>query len=276
VDYPSHLELRTLPHTSMIHHMFVFGVVIPTLVTVVVFVGFLICWFKFNIHDRLFKKKFLAKSMKKLPPHLPVARGPMKVVKFSNKDNNKDDNGDDGDDEDDGNDDSGTGTVCTDSGNDNSPKNLEEALDEGSICGDVETALCISENCQNEEIEGFSNPNMCVCQSPSGIRTEVTRINSMVQHTFHFPDQLSSIAADSEADSEDGNYGHFVPLSQALKDPKTRQMYEAARGLGLESEQVKEMVDAMSPKTSPVKHKGCTKMTTFISETESEHLMAEV
>jgi hypothetical protein len=58
--------------------------------------------------------------------------------------------------------------------------------------------------------------------------------DTMIQHTFHFPvsdfSHLNTAAIDSEG-SEDGNYGHFVPLSQALKDPKTRQFFEAA-GLG--------------------------------------------
>ena len=42
---------------KMIHHMFVFGVVIPTVVTIALFLGFLLCWFKFNMRERLFRKK---------------------------------------------------------------------------------------------------------------------------------------------------------------------------------------------------------------------------
>ena len=41
----------------MIKHVFIFGVLIPTVVTVVLFVLFLVCWFKFNLHGKLFKKK---------------------------------------------------------------------------------------------------------------------------------------------------------------------------------------------------------------------------
>ncbi|ELT90568.1 hypothetical protein CAPTEDRAFT_226510 [Capitella teleta] len=37
----------------MITHVFVFGVVVPTVVTVTVFVGFLVCWFKCNIRQKL-------------------------------------------------------------------------------------------------------------------------------------------------------------------------------------------------------------------------------
>ena len=37
--------------------MFVFGVIIPATITVIVFLGFLICWYKFNMNRKLFKKK---------------------------------------------------------------------------------------------------------------------------------------------------------------------------------------------------------------------------
>ena len=37
--------------------MFIFGVLIPAAITVIIFVGFLICWYKFNTNRRLFKKK---------------------------------------------------------------------------------------------------------------------------------------------------------------------------------------------------------------------------
>ncbi len=257
--------------------MFVFGVVIPTLITILVFVGFLICWFKFNLHERFFnkKQKLLTQPNKDLPPHLPV-NGPHKIVHFQKdeEDCSKDNTGDE--DKEDDNDGNEANTVSTE-GEQSSPKNLEPA-DEGSICDDVETALCISENCQNEEIEGFSNPNMCMCSSPSEIRTEVIKIDNMVQHTFHFPvsdcTQLSGLAVDSE-DSEDGNYGHFVPLSQALKDPKTRQMFEAAVKLGVDPTTLSD-TPTSSTSSSPIKHKKVTELPNghLTTQRDSGHLIA--
>ena len=41
----------------MIHHIFVFGVVVPTVITVLLFLGFLLCWFKLNLSERLFHKQ---------------------------------------------------------------------------------------------------------------------------------------------------------------------------------------------------------------------------
>lgn len=41
----------------MIRHVFVFGVVVPTLVTIALFLGFLLCWYKFNMRERLFSRK---------------------------------------------------------------------------------------------------------------------------------------------------------------------------------------------------------------------------
>ena len=46
----------------MIQHVFVFGVVIPTVITVALFLGFLFCWFKFNIREKLFGKNDAKKN----------------------------------------------------------------------------------------------------------------------------------------------------------------------------------------------------------------------
>ena len=41
----------------MIRHIFVFGVLIPTIITIVLFLGFLLCWFRYNIFERLFNRQ---------------------------------------------------------------------------------------------------------------------------------------------------------------------------------------------------------------------------
>ena len=41
----------------MIRHIFVFGVLIPTIITIILFLGFLLCWFRYNIFERLFHKQ---------------------------------------------------------------------------------------------------------------------------------------------------------------------------------------------------------------------------
>ena len=41
----------------MIRHIFVFGVLIPTIITIILFLGFLLCWFRYNIFERLFNKQ---------------------------------------------------------------------------------------------------------------------------------------------------------------------------------------------------------------------------
>lgn len=48
--------------------MFIFGVVIPTIVTVVFFVVFLVCWFKFNMRERIIKTRFFKKYFTKADP----------------------------------------------------------------------------------------------------------------------------------------------------------------------------------------------------------------
>ncbi|KAK2181514.1 hypothetical protein NP493_395g00012 [Ridgeia piscesae] len=40
----------------MLPQVFVFGVIVPTLVTVVVFIGFLLCWFKLGMRDHFAKQ----------------------------------------------------------------------------------------------------------------------------------------------------------------------------------------------------------------------------
>ena len=42
--------------TQMLH-VFVFGVVVPTVITVAVFIGFLFCWFKLGVRDRFAKQR---------------------------------------------------------------------------------------------------------------------------------------------------------------------------------------------------------------------------
>ena len=42
--------------------MFVFGVVVPTVITIALFLGFLFCWFKFNIREKLFGKDTTKKN----------------------------------------------------------------------------------------------------------------------------------------------------------------------------------------------------------------------
>ena len=37
--------------------MFVFGVVVPTIITIAVFIGFLYCWFKLGVRDRFAKQR---------------------------------------------------------------------------------------------------------------------------------------------------------------------------------------------------------------------------
>ena len=38
-------------------HVFVFGVVVPTVITIAVFIGFLFCWFKLGVRDRFAKQR---------------------------------------------------------------------------------------------------------------------------------------------------------------------------------------------------------------------------
>ena len=41
----------------MIRHIFVFGVLVPTIITIVLFLGFLICWFRHDLYEKLFNKQ---------------------------------------------------------------------------------------------------------------------------------------------------------------------------------------------------------------------------
>lgn len=41
----------------MIYYMFIFGVILPTLLTVAIFITFVICWVKFNMKERLLQKR---------------------------------------------------------------------------------------------------------------------------------------------------------------------------------------------------------------------------
>ena len=63
---------------KMIHHMFVFGVVIPTVITIALFLGFLFCWFKFNIREKLFGKDTTKKNQS-----LKRVRGPIIMAEDS-------------------------------------------------------------------------------------------------------------------------------------------------------------------------------------------------
>ena len=137
-------------------------------------------------------------------------------------------------------------------------QHYENCDDEHCVGEDPEAALCPAcEDHDSGEPQGYSNPNLCTSPSHSPTRADlhteteehtdteadqevtmtthhVVKIGSLIQHTFHFPVSdcphlNNSLCVDSEDGSEDGNYGHFVPLSHLLKDPKAKQFYSAAR-----------------------------------------------
>ena len=135
----------------------------------------------------------------------------------------------------------------------NHPPSKNFSMHEGSCgCEDAELALCMADNCQNEAVDGLYNPNHT--GSPSSEKPEL-----LIQHTFHFPEcdgshtvapcegSIESVdIADDDDDTldeengdaaqllidgapinttaEDCNYGHFVPLSEAMRNPKTRHL----------------------------------------------------
>ena len=41
----------------MLQKIFIFGVILPTVITVILFIAFLVCWFKFDLRGKLFPKK---------------------------------------------------------------------------------------------------------------------------------------------------------------------------------------------------------------------------
>lgn len=238
----------------MIKHMFVFGVIIPTAITIFLFISFLVCWFKFNMRERLFaKKKFFSKQLKhamaahqsggsKQSHYTPdQTSGPAGSTSTKRDHSGRDHSG-------------GASCINVPSIKPKKQKHYENCQDHENYVGeDPEAALCTAcEDEHNSGLEGFTNPNLCVSPSHSAdggdeqTETEdhsdnesecvhVKKVGSMIQHTFHFPASegphlSNSLVVDSEdGGSEDGNYGHFVPLSQLLLDPKAKQFYAAAR-----------------------------------------------
>ena len=227
--------MNTDARDKMIRHMFVFGVIIPTLITILVFIGFLICWFKFNLKDRLFKSKKCVgkKQPTKVPPHM-VANGIHNGVRSFPDDNEEESARDDDDEPDEARD----NKLNMGRSQNVVSKNCEQMPSSCVEDGEEKVALYLHSPGSKGGVMGIHNPNLSAspkrqCDVNQENRSSDMEDNedTLIQHTFHFPvsecSHLNSAAIDSEG-SEDGNYGHFVPLSQALKDPKTRQFFEAA------------------------------------------------
>lgn len=240
---------------NMIRHMFVFGVIIPTIITILVFIGFLICWFKFNLRERLFKgKKSTGKKQPiKVPPHM-VANGVHSGVRSYPHDDDEESAQDEDEPDEDRDNQLNLGR------SQHLVKHCEQTVveaEEGSVSEDAETALC-RHNKRDMGVTGINNPNLHAsphkrcqeCMEQADEAQNSDNEDTLIQQTFHFPvsecSHLSSAAVDSEG-SEDGNYGHFVPLSQALKNPKTRQFFAAARLSGDDAGDMPDRTDSHRP-----------------------------
>ena len=246
----------------MIRHMFVFGVVIPTIVTVVFFVGFLICWFKFNIHKRFFIKR---KSGKKNAFAAHEINSTQKIVQYGqdeedydNEKNSEFDKNNDNDvDKDLGemmlNCLSGQGKATTTLTEKYviTPSEIEYHYQENLKLSQTDEAVephnandskkCSL--CPTTKDGGVANNGLSISPTMELQANNNTQGELLVQHTFHFPNpaycEANSKAClmeecqyygetDDESDNDNENYGHFVPVSEViLQNEKRKQFYKA-------------------------------------------------
>ena len=104
---------------------------------------------------------------------------------------------------------------------------------------------CLSQNCCSGRQDGLINASLCMSPS-SELDDQTETVNSLVQHTYHFPEvskrgshsgtgrdkKLNDYghSMDSEDDSEASsstnncNYGHFVPVSQIPVDENKKDL----------------------------------------------------
>ena len=246
----------------MIKHMFVFGVVIPTVVTVMFFVGFLICWFKFNIHKRLLMKR---KPSKKNAFAAHEINSTQKIVQFGQDeeeyDNEKNSEFDKNNDNDPDKDLDEMRVNCKSDQDKNdttttnkyviTPSQIEYHYQENFKISqgtktiephnpkvNTECSLCPT----IKEV-GVANDGLIVSPSMELQQHSHTKGELLVQHTFHFPNLAHCEAnpkacemeecqyygdTDDENDNDNENYGHFVPVSEViLQNEKRKQFYKA-------------------------------------------------
>ncbi|KAK2154427.1 hypothetical protein LSH36_269g09033 [Paralvinella palmiformis] len=239
----------------MIKHMFVFGVLVPTMITIVVFIGFLICWFKFNIKERVMKSHFFIKHFTKQVSTVNSAAMHDSVV-FSREHPGQ---GHPWDDRDPGNDgrqtmlrgQSGTGTRDTKSHLLGLDWTVE---DNASVCS-ADDPRCTKPQCgmlnhgqyvsiQNEQ--NRENSTRMTTPHPGkstpintdkiirGQMDDACPSDERVPQTFHFPMIEGHVIKylDSERhlkgiqmtgiSPEDTDYGHFIPINRDEPDDPQR------------------------------------------------------
>ena len=187
----------------MIHHVFVFGVLIPTLITISVFIAFLICWFKFNMKDRFFKKQLKHQKKHSIPgqpletvappsisAHKNPSRGPTPLPYLDPNPPEPPD---------------GAGVLHT------LHSHSTEFPDDVCSIEDPEAALC-SHAVAVDNSRYYSDTTAEV-----ELIKELPSVAHVTQ-TFHFP-ELTKVkrveVMDSELGFDDdgsGNYGHFVHM----------------------------------------------------------------
>ena len=237
----------------MIHHMFVFGVVIPTVVTIALFLGFLLCWFKFNMREKIFGKNTNKKQKTAKHKFTRKVMQNTSDSEFCQKDINspsgesphQNDGGSAAIETFDGSVRAGStkqyvNLQTTQNGN-IAAQTLNQMLSSGITDSDGDTDYprlydgdYLSQNCCSVKQNGLINTSSCMSPS-SELDNQTDTVNSLVQHTYHFPDVSgrgshsgtardkwlndNDHSMDSEDDSENsnidnGNYGHFVLVSQ--------------------------------------------------------------
>ena len=225
----------------MIKHVFLFGVIIPTSVTILFFIGFLVCWFKFNIKERFFKKHFckwhlksnLATSTHGQDTSLPANVTYNRNHTHSDHTDHHDPHGHDPDTDHQG---QAVFPYNTHTRYTLPPKARQiyefdsELCSNCSVAGDLESGQCQQPFSSQPDIHDYKEKDICASQPHSPQRTlppqpnlQVTigpSVQGLIQQTFHFPitsgNQLKCIPLDRAEDhgnGEDGNYGHFLPKS---------------------------------------------------------------
>ena len=216
----------------MIRHMFVFGVLLPTLVTVFLFVAFLLCWFKFNMRERFFKKrKLFSKQLKHAMAPQRRSLSKSDIAPTSGGSGKGDCAGGSGKDGGSSGGGGGVGAMCgvlsrKQNRYENCPgvssrsEGVDDTGDHHSVGDDPEAALCAA--CEDEathaqSLSGFSNPNLCV--SPT-----------------------HSATADDEAEDDDEETGTGSPRRGTGNGDAHAQ--EEEEGAGLEHSDPEDHIDA--------------------------------
>lgn len=250
----------------MIKHMFVFGVVIPTIITIVFFVGFLICWFKFNIHKRLFTKR---KPGKKNAFSAHEINSTQEIVQYGQGeeeyDNEKNSEFDKSKDDDNDHDkDLGDMSVsCTSDNGSSSNTKSKYVITPSEIEYHYQQNLKLSQGNEVNEShcssDGHTECSACpACPAEGGVENNALIVSPsmelqphdckpsgelLVQHTFHFPNLAHCEAnpkacqmeecqyygeSDDESDNDNENYGHFIPVPEViLQNEKRKQFYKS-------------------------------------------------